>query len=636
MTHKKAWLFAAIFLASLSLGVIAQAGSVTRAVTGQVCTIVGTAKNDVLRGTSANDVICGLGGNDTIYGMGGDDVLDGGGGNDKLYGGDGDDLLYGGSGQDFLSGGPGVNQCLARPGLTISNCKLVGSFPKLLPVASKPTPSITPSPAPSITSSPSPTPTASAVPTPSPSATSGSTPSGNSSNNSNQTIRVTFEAASAELTLVGFAGDNPTLAAAPSASPSGSLNALKITRDSSTGAAGSVFYTGSQNLVTANSKVVSLELFATAAGQPVLLKLEDPSNANNSIETLSTTSAAGWQTMSFNFANLRAATPSYSSTTSYRKAVIFYDFAVATSAQTIYVDNVTFSPEIASPTQSPSPSPSPNPSPSPSTPSSGQGALTRGAMIWSDEFNGPSGNLDSSTWTSRTCGQSAANGGGTCYNNEQQSYVTDANSLDGSGNATITTNHLNSPISGPNCMSWTGSCEFTSGRFDTQGKLAFQYGVIEARIKNPAGGANWPAFWMLGTNITSIGWPASGEVDVLEGKSSSLVSDAIHWSNAGNDAYTATNQSGTSFSNDYHTYSVYWLPNYIALYIDGVKEFERTNTTLDQPGNWPFNQSFFLIFNNAISAPGGFSDAYDGWSSTQMKIDYVRYYQLNGLGSISR
>jgi beta-glucanase (GH16 family) len=79
---------------------------------------------------------------------------------------------------------------------------------------------------------------------------------------------------------------------------------------------------------------------------------------------------------------------------------------------------------------------------------------------------------------------------------------------------------------------------------------------------------------------------------------------------------------------------VYWLENYIALYVDGTKILERTNTTLDQSGAWAFNHPFFLIFNNAISPAGGFSDAYDNWSSSQMKIDYVRHYQLNGVGSV--
>jgi beta-glucanase (GH16 family) len=265
------------------------------------------------------------------------------------------------------------------------------------------------------------------------------------------------------------------------------------------------------------------------------------------------------------------------------------------------------------------------PAPTPTT-------YTRGSLLWADEFNNPSSTLDSTKWTARYCGFSAANGGGACHNNEQQSYQPSAISLDGT-DAVITTERLSTPISGAACGAWSGSCPFTSGRFDTQGKVSFQYGVIEALIKNPAGGANWPAFWLLGTDITSVGWPSSGEIDIMEGKSSSLVSGAIHWSNGVEHQYAAEDFPGTNFTNGYHLYSLYWLENYIALYVDNVKFLERTNS-MGAPGTWDFNHPFFIILNNAVSAPGVFSDAYDGWSNSEMKIDYVHYYQLNGVGSV--
>ncbi len=635
MTLKRGLVIGAVALALFSLGVSSSLAATKKAVTGQLCTIVGTEKADILRGTSKADVICGLGGNDTIFGNGGNDVLDGGAGNDRLYGGDGNDWLFGGSGSDFIDGGKGSNLAARDRGDKTLSVKVVVRLPIVPASTPTPTTDASPSATPSATASPTPNPSSSPSSTPgsSPGSSPGSTPTPSSSPSStpssspssspnpspvSQTVRVTFESASSDLTLIGFQGDNPSLATAPSASPTGSLNALRISRDSSTGGAGSVFYTGTQNLVTANAKVVSLELYATGANQPVLLKLEDPANASNSIETITNTTGTGWQTLSFNFANLRSGTASYSSNTSYRKAVIFYAFGVTTGAQTIYVDNVTFTPEAQQ-----------------STPPS-QPTFTRGSLIWSDEFDGAAGALDSSKWTSRVCGQTSGNGGGSCYNNEQQSYQANANAIDGSGNATITTRTASPGITGSGCLAWSGSCPFTSGRFDSQGKVSFQYGLLEARIQNPQGGANWPAFWMLGTDITSVGWPASGEIDIMEGKSTSSVSGAIHWSNGGTDAYASANAASSNYATGFHTYSVYWLENYLALYVDGTKILERTNTTLDQAGAWVFNHPFFVIFNNAISAPGGFSDTYDGWSSSQMKIDYVRYYQLNGTGSVGQ
>ncbi|MFM1784388.1 MAG: hypothetical protein RLZZ579_665, partial [Actinomycetota bacterium] len=307
----------------------------------------------------------------------------------------------------------------------------------------------------------------------------------------------------------------------------------------------------------------------------------------------------------------------YNSTTQYRKAVIFYAFGSTTSGSTYYLDQVSFPAVTTTTITIPGPTIS----------------YTQGSLLWEETFDG-SGALNSSRWTSRYCGQTAANGGGSCYNNEQQYYLPEANRLDGQGNAVITARKIASPPSSGTCGAWSGNCPFTSGRFDTQGKVSFKYGVIEARIQNPLGGANWPAFWMLGTDITSVSWPASGEIDIMEGKSASRVSGAIHWSNNNNDAYEYGEASGGNYANAYHIYKIYWLENYLAIFVDGVKILEETNTSLNQNGAWAFNKPFFIILNNAISPVNGFSDAYDGWTTSQMKIDYVRHYQLNGQGQV--
>jgi beta-glucanase (GH16 family) len=328
---------------------------------------------------------------------------------------------------------------------------------------------------------------------------------------------------------------------------------------------------------------------------------------------MATTIAAGWQTLTFDFNNLRAGTPSFNSSYVYRKAVVFFDFAATSGGAVYYLDQAVFS---GASTVTPQAAPT----------------FSIGSLLWSDDFNG-SGSIDSTKWTARVCGHSAANGGGTCHNNEQQIYRPEAISLNGNGSAVIATERLSTPQSS-GCLAWNGQCSYTSGRFDTQGKVSFQYGVIETRVKNPLGGANWPAFWLLGTNITSVGWPASGEIDVMEGKSRTLVSGAIHWSNGGNDAYDYANHAGSDFTNDYHLYQLYWLENYIALYVDGVKILEETPQSLSQPGAWAFNHPFFVILNNAVAPDGGFSGVYDGWTSSQMSIDYVRHYQLNGVGQV--
>jgi beta-glucanase (GH16 family) len=599
------------------LGLIGLSGAAgaTKTVTGHACTIVGTSKPEVIKGTSRADVICSLAGNDVIYGLGGDDILDGGPGNDKIFGGSGNDQIFGGSGSDAVDGGTGANKCVkdAKESST-RTCTYLAALPKL----ATPKPSSTPADAPSQTPSSSPTQTPSSSPSSSPSAPTNAPPTTPTTNSTALTLD--FEAASTS-SLLGFSGDAATIDAHPSAGASASTKAVKVVRGDQT-TSGTIFYVAPSgiNLVSNSVKSVSALIYSPQAGKPILLKLEDASDATKSIETFATASTIGWQTLTFNFANTRPGTPSFDSSVRYRKAVIFFDFGATTSGSTYYLDQVLF--EGASSASDSAPANPP------------QSGFTVGALLWSDEFAG-SGSLDVNKWTARSCGHSSANGGGTCHNNEQQIYTPSAISLDGVGSAVVTTERLPSPQTG-GCLAWSTQCSFTSGRFDTQGKVSFQYGVLEARIQNPLGGANWPAFWLLGTNITTpgVGWPASGEIDVMEGKSRTQTSGAIHWSNGGNDAFDYADFSGTDFTSGYHVYKLYWLENYVALYVDGNKILEETPQSLSTSGAWAFNHPFFLLLNNAVSANGGFAGTYDGWTRSQMKIDYVRHYQLNGVGQV--
>jgi beta-glucanase (GH16 family) len=627
-------------LVPIALTIVALAGLVassnawaaTKATTGHACTIVGTNKAEILRGTSKSDVICGLAGNDIIYGLGGNDVLDGGSGNDKLFGGSGNDSIHGGTGNDQIDGGTGSNKCVRDSGEKFTKtCRYVSSLPKITP--SRPTsapnatsqasptptapPTIDPTPTPTPVSpgggsagggssspSTSPEPSSSPTQTPSPSPTATTAPTPTSSG-----LTLDFESAS-NSQLVAFSGDTASIESHPAGGVSGSTKAVKVVRGNQV-ASGTVFYTAplGSTLISPSNKNVTAQVYSARAGAPILMKLEDASDASRSIETISVASAAGWQNLTFNFNNLQSGTPAFNSNVGYRKAVIFFDFGSTSSGGVYYLDQVLFE---AAAVLTPAPQPT----------------FTIGSLLWSDEFNA-TGAVDQTKWTARNCGHSAANGGGACHNNEQQIYTPDAITQDGSS-AVISTQRLATPQSS-GCLAWSGQCSYTSGRFDTQGKVSFKYGVIEARIQNPLGGANWPAFWLLGTDITSVGWPASGEIDVMEGKSRSLVAGAIHWSNGGADAYDDADYSSSDFTNEFHNYQLYWLENYIAIYVDGVKILEETPQTLGQSGAWAFNHPFFVILNNAVGAFGG---TYDGWSTSQMKIDYVRHYQLNGVGEV--
>lgn len=265
-----------------------------------------------------------------------------------------------------------------------------------------------------------------------------------------------------------------------------------------------------------------------------------------------------------------------------------------------------------------------------------------GKLLWSDSFSGKAGGLiDPTNWTARYCGHSGSNGGGTCHSNEKQWYTPDAIRLDGTaqGNAVITTRKVSSaPVNAGACLSIP--CGFTSGRFDTQKKVSFKYGYIEARMQMPAGGGNWPAFWALGDSISDVGWPLSGEIDIAEqgGDKPMRATSAVHFSATNqptccdNHRYVSGEELNVAnYQTGFHTYGMAWTPERMDFYID--RQLYWSVSKANVQGEWVFNKPFFLILNNAV-AYGGFGGNYSGWQESKTVIDYVRAWQLDGLGQV--
>ncbi|WP_405718581.1 family 16 glycosylhydrolase [Streptomyces sp. NBC_01537] len=249
-----------------------------------------------------------------------------------------------------------------------------------------------------------------------------------------------------------------------------------------------------------------------------------------------------------------------------------------------------------------------------------------GAQTWSDEFDGAAGSAPSATrWTHETGG--SGNG-----NNELQYYTnsTDNAALDGSGHLVITARAASSSA-GLSC--WYGACRYTSARLNTARTFTQAYGRFEARIKIPRGQGMWPAFWMLGNDIGSVGWPASGEIDAMEniGKEPGTVHGTIHgpgYSGSGGLGAAYTLPNGQAFADNYHTFAVEWSPSAITWSVDGTTY--ETRTPADVGGNkWVFGHPFFLILNLAVggSWPGD-PDSSTSFPQT-MTIDYVRVSAWN-------
>jgi beta-glucanase (GH16 family) len=243
-----------------------------------------------------------------------------------------------------------------------------------------------------------------------------------------------------------------------------------------------------------------------------------------------------------------------------------------------------------------------------------------GGLTWSDDFDGPAGAApDGSKWAHDT--------GGSGWGNNELEYYTNSTSnaaLDGQGHLLITARQENP--AGYQC--WYGSCTYTSARLLTSGHFTQQYGRFEARIKLPRGQGMWPAFWMLGDNIGSVGWPGSGEMDVMEniGREPSTNHGSMHGPGySGGNPLTGTYSINGAFADDFHTFAVDWGPNIAQFSVDG--NVYETHTPADTNGNpWVFDHPFFMLLNVAVG--GNWPGSPDG--STQfpqtMAVDYVHVY----------
>lgn len=236
-------------------------------------------------------------------------------------------------------------------------------------------------------------------------------------------------------------------------------------------------------------------------------------------------------------------------------------------------------------------------------------------QVWSDEFDGTAGALPSATnWKFDV---------GTDWGNAQLEYDTDRATnaaLDGAGNLVITARK----------ESFQGR-QYTSARITTEGKQSFQYGKIEARMKLPSGRGLWPAFWLLGTDLPAVGWPAAGEIDVMEyrGQEPSTVIGSIHGPgySAGNAITKSKTLTATRFDNSFHIFTAEWSAERIAFYVDGL--LYHTVLKSQVPGPWVFDKPFYIILNVAVG--GNFVGAPDIFTPfpQTMVVDWVRVYQRN-------
>jgi len=241
-------------------------------------------------------------------------------------------------------------------------------------------------------------------------------------------------------------------------------------------------------------------------------------------------------------------------------------------------------------------------------------------LAWSDEFNGPNGAApDPAKWAFVTGGKGFGN-------NELESYTSrpvNVQQRDGS----LVINARKEDFTGTDGI----ARHYTSARIHTRALFAQAYGRFEASIQLPAGGKGiWPAFWLLGDNVDSAGWPKGGEIDIIE----NIGDPAAIYSTLHGPGYSGANAIsakyplpvGESVHTGFHLYAVEWAPNDIKFFFDDKLIVERTPADLPPGAIWVYDHPFFIILNLAVGGnwPGNSDEA--TVFPQQMVVDYVRVY----------
>ena len=236
--------------------------------------------------------------------------------------------------------------------------------------------------------------------------------------------------------------------------------------------------------------------------------------------------------------------------------------------------------------------------------------------LWNDEFDGEA--IDTSKWT-----YDIGTGSSGWGNNEWEYYT------DRKENAYVKDGILHIRAQKED---YKGS-KYTSARMLTKGKFAFKYGTVEARIALPTGKGIWPAFWMLGENFDTVGWPACGEIDIIEAvNSESIVYGTNHWANGseyatyGNNTGNYRNQKHELDITQFHTYKFTWDEKYIRMFVDDFMYHEILieNSTGDTE---EFHKPFFFLLNVAVAGNWPGFEVDDTQFPNEMLVDYIRVFE---------
>jgi beta-glucanase (GH16 family) len=258
---------------------------------------------------------------------------------------------------------------------------------------------------------------------------------------------------------------------------------------------------------------------------------------------------------------------------------------------------------------------------------SGVSPAAQWKLVWADEFTA-NGLPDSTKWTYEE---------GYVRNQERQYYTRERAENARAENGLLILEARKEQF--PNARYQAGSenwqraqfAGYTSASLTTEGKVSWRYGRIEVRAKLPTGRGTWPAIWMLGVNRREVGWPACGEIDIMEyvGYDPEVIHANIH-----TQAYNHVKKTGKGAPlkvprpwESFHTYAIEWTPERMDFFVDDQKYFSFANEKTGAAA-WPYDQPFYLILNIAIGGSWGGSKGIDDTIFPQrMEVDYVRVYE---------
>ncbi len=259
----------------------------------------------------------------------------------------------------------------------------------------------------------------------------------------------------------------------------------------------------------------------------------------------------------------------------------------------------------------------------PAADASVEAAVPGWKLTWSDEFNGPDGSaVDPTKWTHDV--------GGTGWGNNELEYYTDGtqNAVVKGGNLVITA--TKDGASQYQCSN--SPCQYTSARLKTEGLFSQTYGRFEARAQMPTGKGLWPAIWALGDNISTVSWPACGEIDFMEtiGTDISTNHGSLHMPKSYGPSGTFKLPNGASFADAFHTFAIEWEPGTIRFYVDDQLYETQKQSSVPSGDTWEFEHPFFFVINVAVGGqwPGS-PDSTTTFPQT-MKVDWIRAYEKDG------